>query len=246
MSRLLWLRGGFPDAYLAASDAASQRWRSQFIKTYLERDIPQLGPRIPAETLRRFWTMLAHEQGQLLNAAKLAASLAVSGQTVARYLDLMCDLMLVRRLPPWVGNAGKRLVRSPKVYVRDSGLVHTLLGLPHLEALLGHPVAGGSWEGLAIENLIAAAPEGTQALFYRTAAGAEIDLVLDLPGDRRWAVEIKRSLAPTVSKGLHLGAADVQAQAVFVAYPGDSEFPVSKGVTATPLLALMRRLAALA
>ena len=242
----LWLRGGFPDAYLARTNAASQRWRSQFIKTYLERDIPQLGPRIPAETLRRFWTMLAHEQGQLFNASKIAASLAVSGQTVARYLDLMCDLMLVRRLPPWVGNGGKRLVRSLKVYVRDSGLVHTLLGLPDLDAVLGHPVAGGSWEGLVIENLIAAAPEGTQAFFYRTAAGAEIDLVLDLPGSRRWAVEVKRSLAPTVSKGLHLGAADVQADEVFVAYPGEGAFPVSAGVTAMPVLELARRLAALA
>ncbi len=241
----LWLRGGFPDAYLARDNAASQRWRGQFIKTYLERDIPQLGPRIPAETLRRFWTMLAHEQGQLFNASKIAASLAVSGQTVARYLDLMCDLMLVRRLPPWVGNGGKRLVRSPKVYVRDSGLVHTLLGLPDLDAVLGHPVAGGSWEGLAIENLIAAAPEGTQAFFYRTAAGAEIDLVLDLPGGRRWAVEVKRSSAPKVSKGLHLGAADIQASEVFVAYPGDGEFPVSAGITAVPLLALARRLASL-
>ena len=241
----LWLRGGFPDAYLALDNAASQRWRQQFIKTYLERDVPQLGPRIPAETLRRFWTMLAHEQGQLLNAAKIAASLAVSGQTVARYLDVMSDLMLVRRLPPWVGNPGKRLVRSPKVYVRDSGLVHALLGLPDMEALLGHPVVGGSWEGLVIENLIAAAPEGTQAHFYRTANGAEIDLVLDLPGGRRWAVEVKRSLAPTVSKGLHLGVADIEADEVFVVYPGDSEFPVSAGVTAVPLLAMVRRLAAL-
>ena len=177
----LWLRGGFPDSFLAADEAASVEWREEFIGTYLERDIPLLGPRIPAETLRRFWTMLAHEQGTLLNAASVAGAIGVSGQTVGRYLDLMVDLLLVRRLPPWSKNAGKRLVRSPKVYVRDSGLVHALLGLRDLDAVLGHPVTGGSWEGFVIENLLAAAPSGTSACFYRTAVGAEIDLVLDLP-----------------------------------------------------------------
>ena len=242
----LWLRGGFPEAYLARSDAASQRWRGQFIRTYLERDIPQLGPRIPAETLRRFWTMLAHEQGQLLHAAKIAASLAVSGQTVARYLDLMCDLMLVRRLQPWVSHTGKRLVRSPKVYVRDSGLVHSLLGLDSLDAVLAHPVAGGSWEGLIIENLIAAAPAGTQASFYRSAAGAEVDLVLELPGGACWAIEVKRSSAPTLAKGVYMAAADVKAQASFVVYPGETEYPMGRDVLAVPLLALMARLKALA
>ncbi len=240
----LWLRGGFPDAYLARSDAASQRWRGQFIRTYLERDIPQLGPRIAAETLRRFWTMLAHEQGQMLQAAKMAAALAVSGQTVARYLDLMCDLMLVRRLQPWVSHAGKRLVRTPKVYVRDSGLVHSLLGLTSLDAVLAHPVAGGSWEGLIIENLIAMSPAGTQAFFYRSPAGAEVDLVLELPGGMRWAIEVKRSSAPTVSKGMHLAAADVQAHALFVVYPGLVEFPLGQKVLALPLGAMVARLVA--
>ncbi len=172
----LWLRGGFPESLLAASDAASLRWRADFIRTYLERDIPQFGPRIPAETLRRFWTMLAHQQGGLLNAAALARALAVDGKTVASYLDLLVDLLLVRRLAPWHGNIRKRLVKSPKVYVRDSGLVHALLGIGDHEALLSHPVAGGSWEGLAIESLIAAAPAGSEAHFFRTAAGAEIDL----------------------------------------------------------------------
>ena len=239
----LWLRGGFPESYLAPDDAASLRWRSQFIKTYLERDIPQLGPRIPAETLRRFWTMLAHEQGQTINAAKLAAALAVSGQTIARYLDLMCDLMLARRLAPWAGHPGKRLVRSPKVYVRDSGLVHALLGIASLEGLLGHPVAGSSWEGLAIESLIGVAPEGTHAYFYRSAAGAEIDLVLALPGGERWAIEIKRSLSPTASKGLHLGADDVGATRVVIAYPGGEAFALPRGVRAEPLAQLVRTLA---
>jgi predicted AAA+ superfamily ATPase len=171
------VRGGFPLSWLAQDDAASQRWRDAFIATYLERDIPALGPRIPATTLRRLWTMLAHSQGGLLNQSQLAASLAVSGQTVARYIDLLCDLMLVRRLPAWHGNVGKRLVRAPKVYVRDSGLVHALLGLVIWEAVLAHPVAGASWEGFVIEQLLAAAPHA-DASFYRTSHGAEADLVL--------------------------------------------------------------------
>ena len=173
----LWVRGGFPDSFLAASDEASAVWREAFIRTYLERDIPQLGPRIPAETLRRFWTMLAHLQGGILNAAQIARSLAVDGKTVTRYLDLLVDLLLVRRLPPFHVNVSKRLVKSPKVYVRDSGLVHTLLGLDDRDAVLGHPVAGGSWEGLVLENLLGVAPERVQSSFYRTTAGAEVDLV---------------------------------------------------------------------
>ena len=238
----LWVRGGFPESFLANSDSASLRWRQQFIATYLERDIPQLGPRIPAETLRRLWTMLAHEQGQLLNASKLAASLAVSGQTVARYLDLLADLMLVRRLRPWAGNEGKRLVRAPKVYVRDSGLAHALLGLSGFDDIVGHPVAGGSWEGWIVENLIAAAPQGTSAYFYRTSVGAEVDLVLELPTRKRWAIEIKRSSAPAVSKGLHIAADDVKATARFVVHSGKDSFPLANGVQATTLLDLQQAL----
>ena len=238
----LWVRGGFPESFLANSDSASLRWRQQFIATYLERDIPQLGPRIPAETLRRLWTMLAHEQGQLLNASKLAASLAVSGQTVARYLDLLADLMLVRRLRPWAGNEGKRLVRAPKVYVRDSGLAHALLGLTGFDDIVGHPVAGGSWEGWIVENLIAAAPQGTSAYFYRTSAGAEVDLILELPKRQRWAIEIKRSSAPAVSKGLHIAADDVKATARFVVHSGKDSFPLANGVQATTLLDLQQAL----
>ena len=231
----LWLRGGFPEAFLAADDGASLRWRQQFIATYLERDIPQLGPRIPAETLRRLWTMMAHEQGQLLNAAKLAASLAVSGQTVARYLDLMADLMLVRRLRPWAGNEGKRLVRAPKVYVRDSGLVHALLGLADLDDVLAHPVVGGSWEGWVIDNLLAVAPLGTEAYFYRSAAGAEIDLVLELPKRQRWAIEIKRSAAPSASKGFHIASDDVKATRCLVVHSGSESFPLPSGAMASTL-----------
>ncbi len=239
----LWLRGGFPDSLLASSDAASLRWRTDFIRTYLERDIPQFGPRIAAETLRRFWTMLAHRQGSLLNAAEFARGLGVDGKTVAGYLDLLVDLLLVRRLAPWHANAGKRLVKSPKVYVRDSGLVHALLGIGDTETLQGHPILGASWEGYVIESLIAAAPEGTSPWFYRSAAGAEIDLLLSLPGDRLWAIEVKRSLAPKPEKGFHLATADLQPQRKFVVYPGAESFPLGHGVAAISLEALCAVLA---
>ena len=241
----LWLRGGFPPSLLAGSDAASLRWRADFIRTYLERDIPQLGPRIAAETLRRLWTMLAHQQGGLLNAAALARSLAVDGKTVAAYLDLLADLLLVRRLPPWHGNVRKRLVKSPKVYVRDSGLVHALLGIGEREALLSHPVAGASWEGLAIESLIAAAPSGSQAYFFRTAAGAEIDLLLTLPGQHQpWATEVKRSLAPKIERGFHLACESVQPARRFVVYGGVERYPLGAGIEAASLGELCGELSA--
>lgn len=231
----LWLRGGFPDSYLASNDRASLRWRQNFIRTYLERDIPMLGPRIPAETLRRFWTMLAHQQSSLLNAAELARSLGVDGKTVASYLDLMVDLLLVRRLEPWHSNTGKRLVKSPRIYVRDSGLTHALLGLETLENLLGHPVAGASWEGFVIENLISASPQGTAANFYRTSAGAEIDLVLSLPGGNRWAIEIKRSLTPKVARGFHTACEDLEPERRLVIYPGKESIPLRHDIEALPL-----------
>ena len=175
----LWLRGGFPESLLSDSDLNSLNWRRDFIKTYLERDIPQLGPRIPAQTLERFWTMLAHNQGAVLNASQLARNLEVSSVTVSRYLDLMTDLLLVRRLQPWTFNIGKRLVRSPKVYVRDSGITHALLNILNYNDLLGHPVVGGSWEGFVIENIMSVVPTGTIPFYYRTADGAEIDLILE-------------------------------------------------------------------
>ncbi|MCK6404885.1 MAG: ATP-binding protein [Rhodocyclaceae bacterium] len=238
----LWVRGGFPLAWLAGDDAASLRWREAFIATYLERDIPALGPRIPATTLRRLWTMLAHAQGGLLNQSQLAASLAVSGQTVARYIDLLCDLMLVRRLPAWHGNVGKRLVRAPKVYVRDSGLVHALLGLADLDAILSHPVAGASWEGFVVEQLLAAAPEA-EASFYRTSHGAEADLVLTLRNGDVWVVEIKRSSAPTVSKGFHLAAVDVGASRKLLVAPVASTYPLREGIEVMNPLAAAKLLA---
>lgn len=231
----LWVRGGFPDSLLAANDQASLRWRLDFIRTYLERDIPALGPRIAAETLRRFWTMLAHRQSGLLNAAELARALGIDGKTVASYLDLMVDLLLVRRLEPWHTNAGKRLVKSPRVYVRDSGLLHALLGLGTLDDVLGHPVAGASWEGLVIETAHAAMPDGTQAQFYRSSGGAEVDLVLTLPGGERWAVEVKRSLSPKVERGFHHACEDLQPARRIVVYPGTEAFPLGNDIEALPV-----------
>jgi hypothetical protein len=242
----LWTRGGFPRSFLAATDADSVTWREGFIRTYLERDIPQLGPRIPAETLRRFWTMLAHAQGGLLNAAQLARALAVDGKTVARYLDLMVDLLLVRRLPPYFANVSKRLVKSPKVYVRDSGLVHALLRLDDLDDVLGHPVAGASWEGFVLETLLRAAPERTQASFYRTATGIEVDLVLELPGNRLWAIEIKRGLAPKVEPGLRRALDDLRPERTFLVYSGDERYPKGGGIEAIGVRELAQELARLA
>lgn len=231
----LWLRGGFPNSLAAESDAVSLEWRQHFIRTYLERDIPQLGPRLPAETLRRLWTMLSHEQGGIINASKFAAALGVSGQTVGRYLDVLCDLLLLRRLEPWARNTGKRLVKSPKFYVRDSGLAHSLLNIATMEDLLSHPVAGLSWEGWVIENLIAAAPPGTSASFYRTAAGAEIDLVLEVKTGQRWAFECKRSLTPAPARGFHEGCKDLLPKHKLVIYPGKESFPLGQEVECVPL-----------
>jgi uncharacterized protein len=240
----LWVRGGFPESFLARTDQASLRWRLDFIRTYLERDIPQLGPRIPAETLRRLWTMLAHNQGGLLNAANIARGLGVSGATVGNYLDLMVDLLLVRRLPPRLANAGKRLVRSPKVYVRDSGVLHALLGIADKEALLGHPVVGASWEGMAIENLIALAGEGAEPSFYRTSGGAEIDLVLSWADGREWAIEMKRTLAPKLERGLRSAIEDVKPERSFVLYPGQDRYRLGEDVEAIGMRELCEELTA--
>lgn len=239
----LWLRGGFPESYSARSDAASLRWRENFIRTYLERDIPGYGLRMPAETLRRLWTMLAHLQGGLLNVSDLARNLGLDVRTAGRYLDLLVDLLLVRRLPPWHANVGKRLVKSPKVYLRDSGLVHALLGIGSLDALLGHPVVGASFEGLVIENLAAAAWTATCS-FYRTTGGAEIDLLLTWPDGSLWAIEIKRSLAPKAERGFHAACEDLAPARRFVVYPGDDRFPAAHGVEVIGMAALCREAAA--
>ena len=227
----LWLRSGFPDSFLANDDRTSMLWRDNFIRTYLERDIPNLGPRIPAETLFRFWTMLAHSQSSMINAAQLARSLAVDGKTIARYLDLMVDLLLVHRLNPHHKNTKKRLVKTPKVYIRDSGIVHTLLGISDRESLFGHPVLGASWEGFVIENLIAVSPHNTLSSFYRTSAGAEIDLILEFPGTvETWAIEVKRGLSVKPSKGFYNALEDIQPDKTFIVYAGDERYSLSDGI----------------
>ena len=231
----LWLRGGFPESLLARDAARSLRWRQDFIRSYLERDIPQFGRRIAAETLRRLWAMLAHHQGGLLNTAQFARNLGVDAKTAAGYLDLLVDLLIVRRLPPWHANLRKRLVKSPKVHVRDSGLAHALLNIPDLETLLAHPVVGQSWECFAIENLLVAAADKAQGYFYRTSGGAEIDLLLAWPDGSLWAVEIKRSLAPKIERGFHEACNDLQPARKFVVYPGREAYPLARDIEATPL-----------
>ena len=238
----LWDRGGFPESYLAGNGEDSFDWRDDFIRTYLERDIPQLGPRIPSETLRRFWTMLAHNQGQTFNAASFARGLDVTGVTISRYLDLMVDLLLVRRLQPWTSNVGRRLVKAPKTYVRDSGICHALLGIEKLDDLFGHPVVGHSWEGFVIENLLGSLPGRTRCGYYRTAGGAEIDLVISLPGDRLWAIEVKRSLAVKLSKGFHSACEDLKPDRRFAVYPGEERYPLKGNVEAISLTGLMELL----
>lgn len=239
---LLWLRGGFPDSLLATSDARSLKWRQDFIRSYLERDIAQFGRRIAAETLRRFWTMLAHHQGGLLNLAQLARNLDVEGKTASAYLDLLVGLLLVRRLSPWLVNVGKRLVRSPKVYVRDTGLLHTLLNIVDRETLLAHPVVGQSWESFVIENLLVNAPAGSDTGFYRSSNGAEIDLLIALPGGELWAIEIKRSLSPKLERGFHSACADLKPARKFVVYPGTETYRMAEDIEVTSLATLAAKL----
>ena len=238
----LWLRGGFPDSLLAADDAASLRWRDDFVRSYLQRDVPLFAPRLPAETIGRLWTMLAHQQGALLQQSRLASGLGVSSPAVDRYIDLLVDLQLVHRLRPWSGNIGKRLVKAPKLYVRDSGLVHALLGLESMHALAGHPVCGPSYEGFCISNLLAAAGPACAAYSYRTHAGAEIDLLLEKAGKPWMAIEIKRSSAPALSKGFDIACTDLQVAQRYVVYPGIERFPLRYGTQAVGLAELMQLL----
>ncbi len=238
----LWVRGGFPNSLLAIDDNISFQWRLDFIRTYLERDIPQLGSRIPAETLRRLWVMLAHNQSELLNASKLASALAIDGKTVTKYLDLLVNLLLVRRLKPWHSNTAKRMVKSPKVYIRDSGLTHALLGIQTQENLLSHPVCGSSWEGYIIENILNLVPQNTEAYFYRSTGGAECDLILKFPDQKIWAIEIKRSLSPKVTKGFYYACDDIQANKRYVVYPGEETYPMAQDTEAINLNNLLQKL----
>lgn len=237
----LWHTGGFPESFLSESDEDSFGWRLDFIRTYLERDIPQLGPRISAETLRRFWTMLAHNQGQLFNASAFARGLDVKGVTTSRYLDLMVDLLLIRRLQPWTSNLGRRLVKAPKTYVRDSGICHALLGIESLNDLLGHPVVGGSWEGFVVENIIGALPRATYG-YYRTTGGAEVDLVVDAGRGELWAIEIKRSTAPRVSKGFYSACEDLKPTRRYVVHAGDGTFPLGENIEAISIAGIVEKL----
>ncbi len=242
----LWLRGGFPESYLATSDQDSLLLRDSFIRTYLERDVPQFGPRIASDTLSRLWTMLAHNQGALLNVSRLAAGLSISAPTVTAYIGLLVDLLLVRRLPPYHANIGKRLVKSPKTYIRDSGLAHALLGIEGANELAGHPVVGLSWEGYVIETLLTVAPRRTKASFYRTAAGAEIDLMLELGGLHGiWAIEIKRGLTAKPQRGFYHALDDLKPTKTFVVYSGDERYPLSQDIEVIGLHEMTQELASL-
>lgn len=241
----LWLRGGFPDSFLASSQSKSLAWRQNLIKTYLERDMPSLGSRIPAETLRRLWTMLAHQQGGLLDVSRLGKNLMLDAKTVNRYLDMLVDLMLLRRVQPWHSNMGKRLIKAPKLYVRDSGLTHALLGIPTHDALLSHPVVGNSWEGFVLETLLMAAPFNTSSGFYRTSNGAEVDLLLDMPGQGLWAVEIKRGAVSKPRRGFYSACEDLQPARRWLVHPGTETYPLGDGVQAVGLRELAARVGAL-
>ena len=239
----LWRRGGYPDSFLAESESDSCQWREAFVQTHLERDIPNLGIRIPASTLHRFWTMLAHFHGQLWNAGKIASSLGVSNPTVKGYLDILQSTFMIRHLPPFFPNVKKRLVKTPKIYLRDSGLLHTLLRIEDQEGLLGHPSAGVSWEGWVIEQICSIIPRSWAVHFYRTGAGAEIDLVLQPSASHPLvAIEIKRTLSPKPTKGFLSACADLGRVKGFFVYPGDELYPIGPDLQALPVTKLSRLL----
>ncbi len=232
---LLWLRGGFPRSFLAASDAASFEWRSAFIRTFLERDLPQLGVTIPSETLYRFWTMLAHYHAQLWNGAELARAFGVSATTVRRYLDLLSSALVIRQLPPWFENLSKRQVRAPKVYVIDSGILHGLLGIESEQDLHGHPKVGASWEGFVVEDLINRLElQRGEIFFWATHAGAELDLLV-LRRGRRIGFEIKRTVAPALTRSMRAACDDLQLDRLYVIHAGEDSFPLANNVDAVSL-----------
>ncbi len=239
--RCLWLRGGFPESFLARHLRVSVDWREDFIRTYLERDIPQFGFRIPTDRMRRLWTMLAHYHGQTLNMSTLASNLDLNSKTIKYYVDILTELLLVRCLKPWHVNVKKRLVKSPRVYIRDSGLLHKLLGIHSEEQLLSHPIVGASWEGFVIENIIAILPKGVEVYFYRTLAGAEVDLVIKF-SDSIWAVEIKRGLSPTVQKGFYQACEDIKADRRYIVYSGESEFQIKNNITVLSVFKLIQHI----
>lgn len=242
----LWFRGGFPESYLAKSDNISLRWLENFIRTYIEREVPQLGLKIPSARLLRLWTMLAHLQGETVNHSTLANNLDIQRATVHQYLDVLCDLLLIRRIEPWYSNVKKRLIKTPRYYIRDSGIVHRLLGIRNYQELLSNPVLGKSWEGFVIENIHSVLPFAAETFFYRTAAGAEIDLVIKLAANEIWAIEIKHGIAPKLSKHFIQTCDDVGATEKFVIYGGDKAFPVGNGVTFISLSKFMQKVSNIA
>ena len=228
-----WLRGGFPLSYTPRSEVDSLKWRQQFLQTFLERDIPQLGINIPAVTLRRFWNMLAHYHGQIWNAAELARALGLGESTVRRYLDLMTGVFMIRQLPPWHENLAKRQIKAPKIYVRDSGLLHALLSISNLETLENHPKVGASWEGYAVEEVLKRI-QPDEAYFWATHGGAELDLLLFKKG-RRIGFECKRMDAPTLTSSMRMAMTDLKLDELKVVYPGTVRYPLGKGVETLPL-----------
>ena len=238
----LWFRGGFPNSYLAGSDNESWEWRNDFISSYVERDIPLMGPQISATRMKKFWTMLAHYHGQQVVMSELGKSLEVSHTTIKSYLDILTDFYMVRQIQPWAGNTKKRLVKSPKVYLRDTGLLHKLLNISDFDSLLGNPVIGLSWEGFVAENVIVTLSNKWQYSYYRTTTQTEIDLVLEGPNKQVWAVEIKRSSAPSLKKGFYSACEDIGATNKFVVYSGTERFPMAEGVEAIGLIEFLKLL----
>ena len=224
----LWLRGGYPLSYLAESAGDSFSWRESFIKTYLEMDIPQLGIRVPSAQIRRFWTMLAHSHGHLWNASQIAGSLGISAPTVRSYLDILDETFITRRLQPYYPNIKKRLIKAPKVYIRDSGILHSLLRIGDHDDLMGNPAVGRSWEGFVVEQIIGLLPEGWSYFFYRTSAGAEIDILLVDKKNRPIAVEIKYSSSPKAERGFWNALEDLSCRKAFIVYPGEETYPSGK------------------
>lgn len=240
----LWFKGGFPDSYLASSQKKSTTWLENLIRTYMERDVPQMGFRIPAIRLRNLWTMVAHLQGETINYSKLATNLEVDSKTISNYMDILVDLLLVRRLNPWHNNTKKRLVKSPRYYVRDTGVLHRLLGINDFDALLSNPILGKSWEGFVIENIHSILPIFAETYFYRTAAGAEIDLVIKFSSTEIWAIEIKHGMSPKINQNFSKVCDDIGATHKYIVYSGNEEFPVGEDVSVISLNGIMNKILA--
>ncbi len=238
----LWLRGGFPDSYLAENENRSLNWRKDFISTYVQQDIPLMGPQVSATRMKRFWGMIAHYHGSQVNLTELGRNLEVSHTTIRSYLDLLTDFYMVRQLQPWHGNTKKRLVKSPKIFIRDTGLLHSFLNINNIDDLLGNPIVGASWEGFIIEQIVQHLPDDWSAYYYRTSTGNEIDLILEGTGKERWAVEVKRSASPVLSRGFHKGADDIKATKKFVVYAGYDAFPLPNETEVLGLLDFLREL----